>query len=101
MVAVQLKPETIQKTAQSREGKDVPTVIVPTPIVKTAFGIAMIVKKKDSKEKTMIYKGYSGTPIYRIEGDKIYQGYSGTFVYRIDGNMIYRDYSGTPINRIE
>jgi len=49
----------------------------------------------------MIYEGYNNTPVYRIEGNKIYEGYSGKIVYRIDGNMIYEGYNNTPVYRIE
>jgi len=56
---------------------------------------------KFEQPRNMVYQGYSGAPVYRIEGNMIYQGYSGTPVYRIEGNMIYEKYSGTPVYRIE
>ena len=56
---------------------------------------------KLEQPRKMIYQGYSGTPVYRIEGNKIYEGYSGTLVYRIEGNKIYEGYSGTLVHRIE
>ena len=51
--------------------------------------------------KTMVYQGYSGTPLYRIEGNMVYKKYTGIPLYRIEGNMVYKEYTGIPLYRIE
>ena len=51
--------------------------------------------------KTMVYKGYSGTPLYRIEGNMVYKEFTGIPLYRIEGNMVYKEYTGIPLYRIE
>ena len=63
--------------------------------------INALINQLEQTPVKMIYEGYSGTPVYRVEGNMVYIGYTGTPVYRIEGNMIYEGYTGTPVYRIE